>query len=335
MHCTLTSSIVFFLLSLIYGSAFAGNAQGLKTFSPGILIALRMLFGAIVCTIIFIIRSMTQTNYWNISKSQFSMGYKKIFWVIIAGLCFHGVPHCMIAISQQWVSSAAVQIAQPLSSTAGMIFSHFLLDDEKFDKQKLITIIMAFSGVGLTSIPSFNNAQNNTGQVAIGYILLIIAVSFFGVSPVILKWGVSSIDITVCAVIQTWASFIVSFLWSLVYDGPSKVKTQAFNSPMSAYMWPALVGTFATGIASHGFVYLISIIGANGANFITFGQILVGVILGVSLLGEWSKYKTWETAISIVGILLIIVAIAFGFYNPETEHHEEEEFDDNPNIDEL
>ena len=336
MKCTTTSTLVFIILSFIYGSAFAGIAQGLKYFSPGVLITYRMLFGALTTTIIFIFRIIFQDNYWNMAKSQLTSGFNTYLWVSIAGLLFHGVPHSMIAISQQWVQSAAVQIAQPLSTTAGAFFSNLLLPDEKFDTQQLITLIVAFTGVGLTSIPSFKNSNNNTSQIALGYFLLILAVSFFGISPVVLKWKVPFIDISVCALIQTWFSFFITLIWSIIYDSLNVFLKQTFENKLISFIWPALVGISATGIASHGFVYLINSIGANGANFITFGQILVGVLIGVLILKEWNLYTLDQIILSLFGIILIGIAIGIGFYNPNSNENnnneeEEEEFNSDEN----
>jgi drug/metabolite transporter (DMT)-like permease len=321
------SALDFIFLSLIYGTAFAAVAEGMKYFSPCGIIFLRMFFGFIVSLIILFIRVAFTKGYWQIVKAHFTSGIKYILWTSLGGLFYHGLPHCTIAIAQQWVSSAAVQIAQPLATAFGAILSHFVLPDEPFTCQKAIVLVLSITGVALSAIPSFIGAGGGSGgieKIAIGYALLILAVSFFGFSPVIIKWKTPNADASASAVIQIAASTIVTFIIELFWDGPKELLRQIKEAPPIAWLWPFLVGCLGTGFAATGFNYLVACWGAAGANLIPFGQIVVGVAVGVIFLNEWGMYKVWEIVISCVGIGLLIVAIILGFYEKKPEIHDEE-----------
>ena len=342
MDCSILSALDFIVLSLIYGSAFAAVSEGMKYFSPCGIIFYRMLFGFILASIICGIRCIITKEYRQIVKAHFTSGIPYILWTCLGGLLFHGLPHCITAIAQQWVSSAAVQIAQPLATAFGAILSHFVLPDEPFTLQKLLVLVLSIVGVALSAVPNFIEAGSgdaSIGNIALGYVLLIISVAFFGFAAVIMKWKTPKAEATASAVIQTAASTIVTFIIELIWDGPKELYRQSHESPSIAWLWPMLVGFLGTGFAASGYNYLVTCWGAAGANLIPFGQITVGVIVGVAFLSEWADYKVWEIIISIVGIILLIIAIILGFYEKKPEHGddqvEEESSSEAPPITEL
>lgn len=75
-------------------------------------------------------------------------------------------------------------------------------------------------------------------------------------------------------------------------------------------------------------MYLINKIGAVRTNFIPFGQIIIGVLLGIFWLKEWSNYKLFDIFISIFGLLFIFAAILFGFFETTIPDNAEEELDE-------
>ena len=316
MQCTVTSSIVFIILSLIYGSSFAGNTQGLKYFSPALYIAFRMLFGFALCVVILIARILIHPKeYTQIVKAHFRSGIGPIIWMAVAGLLFHGVPHCMIAISQQWVNSASVQLAQPLATCAGAISAHFVIPEEHFTWTKFWSLILAVLGVAIPAIPQFrrSDASGNIGNLAIGYVLLIVGTCFFGFAGTVMKKKTPNADITVASTVQTLASSIVCFIVSLIWDKPGKIQDECLNAPSIAWLWPFIVGALGTGVAGNCYTYLVKSIGATGASFITVGQVAIGVILGVAALNEWSGYAWWEIFLSILGLVCLIFSIVVEF----------------------
>ena len=330
IKCSIPSAVVFVLLSLIYGSAFAIVEQGMKYFSPCGVIFYRMLFGFIVATAVCGIKCLITKGYWQIVKAHFTSGIPYILWTALGGLLFHGAPHCIISFAQLWVSSASVQVAQPLATGFGALLSHFVLPDEPFNMQKAIVLILSLAGVALSSIPSFmgnGGGSGTVGQIALGYVLLIIGVAFFGFAAVIMKWKTPNSDAAASAVIQTAASVIVTFIVELIYDGPANLVKSSSGGPAIKWLWPFLVGFLGTGLAATGYNYLVACWGAAGANLIPFGQILVGVLVGVIFLKEWAKYTVWQIVVSIIGIILLVISIILGFWDkkpaPRPEDGEE------------
>jgi len=262
-------------------------------------------------------------------------GPKPIFHLVFGGLLNMGIPHCLIAVAQKSVSTASVQLMQPIATTAGAIFGHFILDDERFTMKKFYSLLLSLVGVTLTGIPNFAHAGSNPnttiGAMAIGYVLLFVSVVMFGVAPGYFKWTVPNADITLSATIQIFASAIFNFFYSLINDGWDKMVDMTMKAPSNAWLWPMIIGCLVSGSAIHGFMYLINEIGTFGANMIPFGQIIFGVGIGVFFLKEWEKFSLFEVILSLCGIGFLVLSLAFGFGDvnqndqPEEDIPEEEE----------
>lgn len=319
MKCTIPSALVFVFLSLTYGSAFAAVQQGLKYFAPILMIFYRMLAGFVTACIVCGIRCLVQKGYWQVVKAHYTHGIVSILWVALGGLLFHGIPHSVIAVAQLWVTSASVQIAQPLATAFGAILSHFVLPDEPFNWQKALILFFSLLGVALCSVPSFLHASGGAavGNMALGWALLVVGVACFGLAPVVMKWKASNSDAMASSVIQLGSSSVLTLIVSLIWSGPKKIAQQSHDAPPIAWLWPILVGFLASGLAASGYNYIVHVWGAIGGNLVPFGQIVVGVIVGVAFMKDWDPYKVWEIFISCLGIILLLVAIGLGFYNPK------------------
>ncbi|OHS96106.1 hypothetical protein TRFO_37746 [Tritrichomonas foetus] len=193
--------------------------------------------------------------------------------------------------------------------------SHFIFPDERFTIYKFISLVAALVGVVLNAVPSFLHAgsSDETKNVTIGYVVLICGVIVQGVGMVYMKWKSPNTDITVSAMIQIGASAILCLIWSLIWDTPKVLASQSVAAPPMAWVWALIIGVLATGIAGHGYVFLVNNIGATGASFITFGQIFVGIVVGVAFVHEWSGYRWWEIFMCVIGVVALAVAIGIGF----------------------
>ena len=336
MKFTVVDAIVYVLLSLIYGTAFAAVQEAQEYYNPCVLIAYRMLFGFGTCVIIFIFRLIVQVDYRPIAKAHFLAGIVPIIHLAIGGVLFHGITQCMCSIALQWLPSAAAQITQPISTATASIMSHFIFTDERFNIHKFISLVCALAGVVLNAIPSFlhSGSSDETKNVTIGYVVLILGVIVQGVGMVYMKWKSPNTDVTVSAMIQVGASAVLCFIWSLIYDSPSTIANQSVDSPPIAWLWLLLVGVLATGLAGHGYVFLVNNIGATGASFITFGQIFVGIVVGVAFMKEWSGYRWWEIFMCVVGVLFLAGAIATGFIGGKDQLFQESESSSSEKVEE-
>jgi drug/metabolite transporter (DMT)-like permease len=331
MKCSVVTAIAFVIITILYGSSYAVVSKGLKYFSAGAFQTLRMSTALVGTLVILLVRYITNNKSIR-QHIRHDINSKTIFWLIIGGLVNLGVPHCLITVGQAWVSSASVQLMQPFATAAGAIFGHFFFDDEPFTLTKGISIGLSLVGVALTGVPSFLHAGTEgskvtIGNLVLGYGLVIISLIMFGVAPGIFKLKTPNIDITFSVAIQLIPSTIFCFLWSLIFDGTSSLFDSIKNAPLEAFIWPVIVGILVSCVAVHGFMYLIGEIGVFGSNLVPFGQIIVGVVVGVAFLDEWAEFEIWEIALCCFGILFLLGSMYIGIagsLRKELESEEEE-----------
>ena len=148
MNCTVLSAFVFCVCILVYGTSYFFVAKGLVYFSAGVFQTFRMFFGLVFTVTLLAIRCIINKNgYRQVVRSHFTSGWRPIVFLLIDGLINLGVPHCLIAVAQQWVPSSNVQLMQPIATCAGAIFANFVLPDEPFTRTKLYSLILAVIGV--------------------------------------------------------------------------------------------------------------------------------------------------------------------------------------------
>jgi drug/metabolite transporter (DMT)-like permease len=346
MECSLWVAISFIFCAVAYGASSAAAAEGLKGWTPEMLIMLRMAFGFLFCLVVMIVRIFVQPGYKQIVRAHFCSGFWPYFHLAVGGLLNLGIPHSLIYIAQQWIPSCAVQLAKPLTPIGSAIAGLCMVTEEKFTLNKGLALVSAIIGVGLGAIPSFRHAggTDSLENVILGYCLLVIAMILFGIAATYLKWKTPNADLTVSSMMQTFFSFWFDLIWSLIMDSPKVFIGKFQNATPYRWLWPILLGVLGSGVAVHGFMYLVNTLGAVGAGFIPFGQIIVGVAIGVGFLGEWSSYVWWEIVLQVVGMLFLGGAIGIGFLHDKgldpkddqaDEDAEEEKKEEEESSDEL
>lgn len=139
----------------------------------------------------------------------------------------------------------------------------------------------------------------------------------FGIAPVFYKWKCPNSDVTTGVAIQLFASVIWNLIWMLCFDGPKKIHKMVSDAPPIAWLWPVIVGILVSGVAVQCLLFLVSTLGSFGTNLVPFGQLIVGVIVGVAFLREWKHYLAFEIILCVIGILFIILSLELGFVKPK------------------
>ncbi|OHT04519.1 Integral membrane protein [Tritrichomonas foetus] len=317
MKCTPTTAFIFVLDAILYGSSYAGVAQGLKYFSAGVFQTFRMLFGCLLMFLVVVIRCTFSKEYRNFIKLHFTQGVMPVVNILIGGLLNMAIPHCLTAVAQGWVASSVVQIFQPFIPLFGAIVSHFFIPEERFTCQVAISLALALIGIVLSSIPSFlhgTDGGGSVGYVALGYTLTLFAMASFGIAPVFFKLKTPNVDESLSVCLQLAISTVFEAIYGLITDGPKSFADQVNNAPPIGWMWPVVIGALVSGVAVFCVMYLIRTIGVFGTNLVPFGQLIVGLIVGVAILDEWNGFKPWEIALNVIGILILCGSLFVGIY---------------------
>ena len=324
MLCTLKSALVFLYVCIAYGFGAAVVTKGLLHWSPLGIIAFRMVFGLAVCILIAIYIVSTNISIRMNFKENIYPKFEDLMHMFGQGLVYQSFPHISMAIAQLWVPSTASQIMQPIAAMVGAVVSHFLFEDERFNIYKGVALILAFSGVGCTVVPSFDHPAPSFGffKVILGYILLFIAVACFGLGSIYMKLKPSSYHPAVTSTYQLLGATIFCVVVALINDGPKSLYIQAKTANLIEWSWPIIVGIFCSGLAVHAALYLVTHVGAIGVYFIEIGQVSFGVVVGVVWLHEWDHYNKFDVLISLGGIALIGIGVVIGFIEPKHQEYE-------------
>jgi len=340
MEFDVLAIFLFIVLTFVYGSNNAVITQGLKYFEPGVLMLFRYVFALSFSLIVLIIRYIFNHNdlktvMWKYFKTE----KMKIAYLLLGGIFSMGIPASLISTGQKWVSSASVQLMNPIATASGAVFSHFYLADEKFTSSKLYSLISAVIGVGFTSIPMFNHANSNPNvgfqSMLIGFIMVLVGIIISGLYPGLLKLKVSDVDISISIVFQLLTALIYFIVWSFVLYDWNSIRAP-FSYPIKYWFSPFVLGTVMSGLCFHGYIFLIGKIGSFGVNLMPFGQLIVGVGIGVFFLNEWKGYLSYEYVISLFGMILLCLSLWIGL-NEEKKVDEKAEnaSDDGSIVEEL
>jgi hypothetical protein len=101
------------------------------------------------------------------------------------------------------------------------------------------------------------------------------------------------------------------------------------------YVWALIVGWLGSCVGVHAFIYLIETLGAPQANFVTIGQILVGVTVGVVALGEWKDYIWWEILINGFGMILLGCSIVIVFMQNAEDDKESQGSQEDESVEDI
>lgn len=319
----ITPYLAFLFLCIAYGSSSALVVVIRKKVDPLILSSVRMFFGFLTSLLIFLYKTLSDHKYSRHIRQSIASHSTNFRKGILCGVINYGFPYSLVAISQRSVSTIAVQISQPFVPIFSLIGGHFLTI-EKCSIQKFSFQFISVIGTVLSSIPTFLHSEIKESSFIIDYFLLLISTVSFGFGAVFLKYFQSKADQILLCVFQLFGAFLYSILYGFFSMGPkqfiSKLKEIEYDSLFEMF----ILGVFYTCFTSHCVVYTMKNLGMVAANYTNVGQIIIGILIGVTFLGEWDEYSAFDIFISIVGLVVLFISIVFGMKN-ETKTSKEEE----------
>ena len=276
--------VLLIILSIIWGSSFIFIELSLKSFSPIVLVFLRVFIGAVTLTAIL---------YWQ--GIYFPKGRQIWLGFFIIGLLQTSIPFCLIAWGQQHITAGLASIFNATTPIFTVILSHFLTTNEKISISKLIGILSGIIGVvcliGLQAVSSLS--LENIGQFAVLGAAFCYAMSIvYGLKFTQEKSSVVAMGMLWCASISMLPLLIVSD--NLI---PSSIQTVSVLSVIA-------LGVVCSAIAYILFFRILSISGATSVSLVTFLIPISTLILAWLFLEEKIEIS------DIPGILLIFVGLA-------------------------
>lgn len=302
----------FIALCFLYGTSYGIAILGLKYYPGATLTALRMIFAFASSLIIFIFRiAFDMKSRLNILES---IKHHKMHMIKSAfgGIMYYGFPHSLIGVAQRSIPSNTVHIAQSCVPFFAFIFANFMLADEKFSFKRFYPQVLALIGTILTTIPTQDSSYGEKPKV-IDYVFIAVAIASFGFGSVYMKSHLADVEPTLCGLFQLFASAIYSVTFAVFYDKPDLFISNIRSSSMISILWPLILGAIHTCGCTYVYLWTVKKLGAVISSFSNFGQIVIGVLIGVFFFHEWDTYITKDYIMSAFGLATLTLAIACGF----------------------
>lgn len=282
MKISLQNWLILLLLSLTWGSSFILIKQGLVSFSPFQVGALRMTIAAGFLSI-WGFRNLTA-----IPKS-------KLKWVIIAGANGNFIPMFLFPIAQTRVSSSMAGILDSLVPIFVLLFGSLFFRQKTLINQVLGAIVGFIGAVLLIGFDGLNGENSFWHCLLIilatamyGMNSLIITNKLYDIPPFRLSTSLFTIWLFPALIILFFSGFFENFVGT-------QVQWRSLG-------YVVILGFIGTALAMMLFYRLIQSTGAIFASMVTYLMPVVSVFWGI-MVGE---NITW---IHLIGFVLILVGV--------------------------
>lgn len=276
--------IVFILLGAIWSSSFLWIKIGIQELSPTLLVAFRMLFGALTAVAIAVQRKVTWPRDGRTWRAFAILGPTSL-----------AIPIFLISWGERSIDSAMASILNATVPLFTLVMAHFSLRDDRMTLWKVLGLLTGFVGVAILLSESLMGASRASlwGQAAV-----ILAAAFYAGSAVYARKATAHVGGWIRGAGPLVTASLAMWMVVPVVENPIRM-------PLLPLTWFAILwlGVFGSGLAMIMFYYLIHEIGPTRSSMVTYLFPLGGVVLGVAFLGE---HLSWQL---VVGAALIISGI--------------------------
>ena len=279
------------LLALVamFGSAFLLTKIAVQEVPPVMVVAGRIIIGAILLLIIAYAqgeRLSTLKPYWSI-----------LLALALTGNC---IPFFVITWGQQYVDSSLAGILMAMMPLTTVVLAHFFVSGERITNNKVVGFLLGFAGVVILMQPELSvTTQLDWLHLSAMLLILLGAISYAANS--VIAHALPKISLPLISAGVLLAASVVIIPLSL----PEGFEWVAQTS--SAAMWSViLLGIFPSGLAT---IIYFSVIRHAGPAFLSQINYLIpvwAVLLGVIFGGE----KLTINALIALVVILLGIAIA-------------------------
>jgi len=254
--------LVFIMLCLIWGSTWIFIKIGLDDAPPFLSAGARFLVAAVLLYPFMKLRGL-----------QFPRNWRVLSIMIYTGFFAISVSYGLVYWSEQYVSAGLTAVLFSSFPFFVLIFSHFIIADDRFSFKKIVGSIVGFSGVAVIYVDSINLEST---VILLGTSAIVVSAVFTAFSNVVIKRHSESLNPIVLTVVQMICGAVslltVGFLFENVGDFKFTIKS------IGSLFYLSIVGSC---IAFISFYWLIRQVKVTTASLIIF------VIPVVALFLDW------------------------------------------------
>ena len=243
----------------------------------------RLVLGALVLILVLIARGQT-----------LPISFKAWGAFFIMGLVGNALPFTLIPWGQQTVNSGVAGTIMAIMPLVTMLFAHYLVDDEKLNRYKLIGFILGLTGITILLGPVFDGGSR---AVLSAMAIFVAAISYAANAILVRLLPKFNPLVGSCGVLIAASIIMLPFWWIMAPEN-----AQISQASMIAVIW---LGIGPTGIAT---IILFAVIERAGPTFLSTINYLIPVVAffcGAWLLAEpvsWIHYAALVTILSGIAL---------------------------------
>jgi len=274
-----------FAVSAVWGASFICNDIALAHFTPLAITCWRVVLAALVIWIIC--RRL---------RLQIPTDRRSLSLFAVIGVLNSIVPFTLIGWGQQTVNSAVTALLIATSPFITLLLSHYMTQDDRFSRNRLIGLCVGFSGVALL----FGHGIIISGNGTLGMLSIILASACYSMSSLLIRQlaHLRSLVIVAGSLLIGGVLLLPVLLWMF-----PPWQQQASVTSVSALLFLAI---FPTATA---YVLRARIVQLNGAVFMSNAGYLIPLF---ATLWAWLFLSEIPSSIMWAAMLLIFVGIFMG-----------------------
>jgi len=279
--------IAFIALGVIWSSSFLWIKIAVQEASPTVLVAFRMLFGALTAVGVALYQKLEWPRDWQTWRTYLILGPTSL-----------AIPIFLISWGETSIDSAVASILNATVPLFTLIIAHYFLHDDKMTPQKVIGLLTGFVGIVILLSEDLIHIEQSS---VLGEGAVILASLFYAASAVYARKATAHVQ----GAIRGAAPLITAtlFMWAV-----GLVTERPFTVPHLPITWVAALwlGILGSGVAMILNYYLLHEIGPTRTVLVTYTFPPVGVLLGVIFLNESLTWQLFVGGFLVVTSLVIV-----------------------------
>ena len=262
------------ILSIVWGGSFFFVGVAVEALPPLTIVAFRVSLAAFALLAIVYFTGLR-------------MPINPKIWVafIFMGILNNVIPFTLIVWGQTHIASGLASILNATTPLFTIVAAHFLTKDEKMTSNKIVGVIIGFTGV---VIMLGHEALGGLGESVIAQLAILGAAISYSLAGIFgRRFAQAGIKPVITATGQVTASSLLLIPLAISYDKP-------FTLPMPGLeIWFAVVGLalISTAFAYILYFRILSTAGATNLLLVTLLIPVSAILLGTAILGEQLELK--------------------------------------------
>ena len=277
---------LWLVLALLWSTSYTAIKIGVERLDPVVLVAGRLVIGAIVLLAVLKLRRMALSG-----RLEDWMHYAG------SGLLGSAIPFLLISFGEQTVDSALAAILMGIAPVTTVFMASFVFSDEYLTPRIVLGLVFGIAGVTLLVGPE---ALKDLGGDLTAQLSILAAALCYGVTTIYVRRFVKRPPLEMAAGATVFAALAMSAM-SVLSGSFDRVDTSTASLGVIVYL-----GLFSTALATLIYFQLVPRLGATRMSQVNFAVPVGGALIGATVLAETLAPHQF-VALGIIMIAIFLV----------------------------